>query len=141
MGSILITIDKNEVMGKLTDTSSNMSSEFQRLVNDIKEVVGVNLSIEAPVGCTHNLVTSNMIIDTGLFDFYTDNSADYYPFVVLGTSSHPINSPVFICSIGEWRYMTDHPGTMPNDFPSRAADDSEGEILSRAEEFVSWIVN
>lgn len=140
MGSIYIKIEKDNLVSFISDKSSNTPNEFQRIVDDIKETIGINLTIESPVD-QGNLVSGNMIIENGPYSFYTDNEMSYYPFVVKGTNEHWIGSPVFINSIGEFRYIGMHPGTAPNDFPQRALEDSESDIMGKCEEFLSWIVS
>lgn len=139
MGSIYIKPEKDNLVSLFSDKSSNISNEFQRIVDDIKETVGVNLTIESPVD-QGNLVSGNMIIENGPYSFYTDNEMSYYPFVVKGTNEHWIGSPVYINGVG-WRYIGMHPGTAPNDFPQRALDNSESEIIGKCEELLSWIVS
>ena len=140
LGEISIIIHKDEVIGDLTQKSSSISTEFQNVVDNIKETIGVELSIAAPVD-TGDLVSGNMTVDSGNYSFYTDNTMPYYPFVVLGTSPHWIGSAVFINKIGEWRYIGMHPGTVANDFPERALEYGTPEIESRCEEFLNWIVD
>lgn len=138
MGLITFHIDKKEVDDWISDKASNLPSEFSRLIEDFKEIYGIEISIFTPVD-QFLLVSSAIFVDTGPYSWIADNEQPYFPYVILGTSEHWIGSVVFISKIGEFRYIGMHPGTAPNDYQSMAYDAADSDIDVRCDEFLSWI--
>lgn len=138
MGSITIHWDKTGT-DDIKEKASQLPEQFTTLIDNLKEVYGISIDIYTPFA-EGALVAGNIIVDDGQYSFYSDNQMPYYPYVVLGTSSHWIGSPVLISGVG-WRYIGEHPGTAPQDFPQWAFDESEGSVDSRCDEFMNWIVS
>lgn len=137
MGSIYVISDK-ALVSDIQAIVEQLPDYFkQNVIEGAKEDYGFYLSIYTPVD-EGILVGSNIFIDDGPYDFYSDNEKDYYPFVVLGTRPHWIGSPVNIK--GSWVYIGEHPGTAPQDFPLLAFEEGDQSIDSRLEEMATWIV-
>ncbi|WJI09186.1 hypothetical protein FGU46_03300 [Methanobacterium sp. CWC-01] len=133
---ITITKYKDEVTPFLESLLERLPGEADNLVNNVGEVFLEYLQEYTPIGCTHELYSRTEMTVTGLLSRLIDSSAAHFPFNVLGTSPHWIGSSIFICGVG-WRYIGEHPGTQPNDYPSLAFMDGLGPAENVADEWLN----
>lgn len=162
MGEIRVEKEDGIVTAWITALSSGVTPQSVQLIDDLADIYEGWFRVEAPVlwGDLQNGTTIDVISPLGRL-IYSD--APHFPFVVLGTNPHSIGSAINIKGVG-WRYIglspltsgtylgknvgkegggkgTIHPGTQPNDFPSRAFDNAQGQVDNRIDEYLNWFEN
>ncbi len=117
-----------------------VSSEFepeiaQKLVDRLADLAWSNAFYEAPWRTGY--LAQSIVKDVGILEASIKPLASYAVFVENGTAPHvirPVNASVlaFEGSSGEMVFtrLVRHPGTQPNPFMRRAADATEGQVLS-----------
>jgi hypothetical protein len=147
MGYIQTEKDDGLVTAWITALSSGVTPQSIQLVDNLADIYEGWFRIEAPVLWSDlmNGTTIDVISPLGRL-IYSD--VPHFPFVVLGTKPHSIGGAINIKGVG-FRYIglspkgkgTIHPGTSPNDFPSRAFDNAQGLVDNRIDEYLNWFEN
>ena len=136
MGSIDITFDR-ALIGDIQRIADKLPQAVTEFLDDIASSLEVLMKDEAPVrlGDLQNSITTDTVSPLERLIW---PSMFYAPFVIMGTRPHQINSAIQID--GNWVYIKEHPGTMPNDFVSRAADRADSIIETRTEQFYNDLI-
>jgi hypothetical protein len=147
MGNISFNYEKDEVIDYLSSRLGNLPTEFRNMIEELKEVYGIQISIYTPVGETMDLVSHHVFVDTGPYSFFVDNEMMYFPYVIKGTPEHQI-CPLMPAYSLYWEGLghplpigrcVTHPGTAPQDYMEMSFDAADAEVDRVISEFGSWL--
>ena len=152
MGQIDITIGR-EIGDEIQRIADRLPQAIMEFLDDVASSVEVLMKDEAPVvlGDLQNSITTDNVSPLERLVWPT---VEHAAFVILGTRPHLIEA-VNAKALGPFAFgsylgvsfggyakggeqffvSVHHPGTSPNDFPSRAADRAEDIIESRLDTF------
>ncbi|MDP3014697.1 MAG: hypothetical protein Q8M92_10665 [Candidatus Subteraquimicrobiales bacterium] len=132
MGRVDLNIGDQAIESDIRNIANRLPKALTNLLDDLSSEIEILMRDEAPVrmGDLQKSVTTDSISNLERLIWPTVEHAAY---VILGTDPHTINSATQI--EGNWVYIGEHPGTDPNDFPSRAIKRAGPSIESRMESF------
>lgn len=141
--SVTVGINKDVVQSWIEQIISGLPDQTGNLVLDILNILSSIAEVLAPFRLG-NLRESHIIQASGLIGDL-GNTAPYFPYIILGTSPHPIY-PVNKQALW-WPgalhpvRMVNHPGTSANDYMSDTMDSADGAIDDLANNFLEWMVS
>jgi len=155
-----ITLDMEKALkGEFQTIRDNFPDKAEELMDTgdgIAEIIRGAMVTEAPFKWG-DLREGHTVEETGELERYIFSDVPHFEWVVLGTRPHDIYPRAAVTYLGStvregsgksalfWEgadhpvYMVHHPGTAPNDYPSRALQNVDGEIEGRLQRFLDEV--
>lgn len=144
MGFMGIHYDLNELINEFQDKVDKTPQLGINLVDGIAEDIRDAMVIEAPF--KWGMLKELHVVET-VSDWIREifSLAPYFDIVVGGSSPHdiyPLSKKALYWPGADYPVKhVYHPGTAPNDYPSRAIVNADGAINTRVNEFLDQVVN
>ena len=144
MGQIQVSKDGDAIVSFFEDKLSSLEDKSSELIGNITDAFGAIATVTSPI--QFGGLRDSIYQEYSGLEGIVNATAEYFPYVILGTQPHSIGSSVYM--YGVWRYIglsplgngTIHPGTQANDFMQEAFDSGDSMVDQMLEEFGSWLI-
>lgn len=141
------------ITSKLKDIAQSLPNEANILIDDIGNIYRNSMRDESP-HVTGQLKANHLVEYLSKYAVLIYSDIPYFVYVVGGTKPHvikakkakalgPISMSASYLGVSKSGYgffrQVQHPGTKPNDYPSRAFKSSESKISMRINRFYSEV--